>query len=150
MLLKDAAFDFEMEPGRPRAEFVADTVKALLWLAGAMRLRIPGVRFDGQLNFEAPLKEASELLRHRHAAYRLMVIGSAFDQEIPVPSVISDSDWQEIAFAHLAIADRSFTWGFMQERFPIQGKGEAQRLLENGENPFHFHLELDDFRLELP
>jgi hypothetical protein len=38
----------------------------------------------------------------------------------------------------------------MRERFPIQDKVEAQKLWENGENPFHFHLELDDFRLKLP
>jgi hypothetical protein len=150
MLLKEATVDFEMESGRPRAEFVADTVNALLWLAGPMRLRIPGVRLDGHLNFEAPLKKASELLRHRHTAYRLMVIGSAFEQEIPIPVEISDSDWQEIAFAYHAIVDRSFEWAFMRERFPIQDKVEAQKLWENGENPFHFHLELDDFRLKLP
>jgi hypothetical protein len=150
MLLKEATVDFEMESGRPRAEFFADTVNALLWLAGPMRLRIPGVRLDGHLNFKAPLKKASELLRHRHAAYRLMLIGIAFDQEIPVPVEISDSDWQEIAFAYHAIVDRSFAWTFMRERFPIQDKGEAQKLLENGGNPFHFHLELDDFRLKLP
>ncbi len=150
MLLKDAAFDFEMASGRPRAEFVADTVKALLWLAGPMRLRIPGVRFDGELNFEAPLKEVSDLLGHRHAAYRLMLIGCAFNQEIPVPAQLSDWDMQDISFAHHAIVDRSFTWGFMRKRLPVRDEGEVRKMLESGENPFYFHLELDDFCLKLP
>ncbi len=150
MLLKDAAFDLEMEAGRPRAEFVADTVKALLWLTGPTRLRIPGVRFDGELNFEAPLKEASDLLGHRHAAYRLMLIGLAFNQEIPVPAELSDWDMQDISFALQAIVDRSFTWGFMRKRLPVRDEGEVRKMLESGEHPFHFQLELDDFCLKLP
>jgi len=150
MLLKDAAFEFEMESRRPRAEFVADTVKALLYLAGPIRLRIPGVRFDGELNFEAPLKEASDLLAHRHAAYRLMLIGCAFNQEIPVPAELSDWDMQDISFALHAIIDRSFTWGFMRKQLPVRDEGEVRKMLESGENPFYLHLELDDFCLKLP
>jgi hypothetical protein len=150
MLLKDAAFDFEMESGRPRAEFVADTVKVLLYLAGPMRLRVPGVRFDGELNFKAPLKEASDLLAHRHAAYRLMLIGGAFNQVIPVPPALSDQDMQDISFALQAVVDRSFTWGFMRKQLPVRDEGEVRKMLENGAKPFYLHLELDDFCLELP
>jgi hypothetical protein len=146
MLLKDAAFDFEMESGRPRAEFVADTVKALLWLAGPIRLRIPGVRFDGELNFETPLGKSNHLLRHRWTAYLLMVIERAFNCQLSIPAEVSDKDWLDISFVHDAIVDRSFIWPFTQERLPLRDEEEARSMLENGETPFHFSLKLENFR----
>jgi hypothetical protein len=148
MHLKEAAFEFEMESGRPRAEFVADTVKALLWLAGPLRLRIPGVRFDGELNFETPLGKSNHLLRHRWTAYLLMVIERAFNREFSVPDEVSDKDWLDISFVHDAIVDRSFIWAFTQERLPLRDEEGANSILEleNGETPFHFSLKIENFR----
>jgi hypothetical protein len=147
MQLKDAAFDFEMEPGKPRAEFIADTVKGLLWLAGPMRLRIPGVRFEGELNFKTPLRESNHLLRHRWAAYLLMIIERAFGREVLIPAEISDKDWTDISFVHRAIVDRSFTWSFIQERLPVESEEQARRVVEYGENSFHLNLDIDDCNL---
>ena len=149
MRLKDVAYDFEMESGRPHAEFVADTIKGLLWLAGPMRLRIPGVRFEGELNFETPLKESNHLLRHRWAAYLLMIIERAFNREIPTPAEISDKDWLDISFIHRAIVDRSFTWSFIQERLPLENEEQAHRVVENGESPLQLSVEVNDFGREM-
>jgi hypothetical protein len=102
---------------RPRAEFVATTITALLGLAEEVRLVIRSTDIDLSLNLnniDLALPTISQMLQRRQTAYRLLVIEEAMGMHLSLPSTWSSKDVNEIAFIYHAIVDRSFVWPFTQ------------------------------------
>src|SRR5205085_9922874 len=65
---------YHIKERRPRAHFIADTLMAVIGLAGRLDLKISEPEVNTTLNFEQPLLEISKMLKRRQTAYRLMVI----------------------------------------------------------------------------
>ena len=95
---------------RPRAEFIASTLFALLGLSNEAHLRIPKIALDLRQRFELSLKRISQRLQMRQTAYRLMVIESATGLAFSLPQDYSGEDVETIAYLYHAIVDRSFVW----------------------------------------
>ena len=101
---------YQIEEQRPRAHFVANTLMAVLGLAGKVYLKISEPEVSTDLNLEPSLLEISKMLHIRQTAYRLMVIEEATGKQFLLPSAISERDIERIAFIYHAIVDRSFIW----------------------------------------
>src|SRR5437588_35256 len=101
---------YQIEERRPRAHFVADTLMAVMGLAGRLDLKISEPEVSTTLNFEQSLLEISKMLKRRQTAYRLMVIEEAAGKQFLLPSAISEGETGRIAFVYHAIVDRSFIW----------------------------------------
>jgi hypothetical protein len=101
---------YHVEERRPRAHFVADTLMAVMGLAGRFDLKISEPQVSTNLNFELHLLEISKMLKRKHTAYRLMVIEEATGKQFLLPSTISEKEIGKIAFVYHAIVDRSFIW----------------------------------------
>jgi hypothetical protein len=104
------SFSYHIEERRPRAQFVADTLMAVMGLAGRFDLKISEPEVSAHLTFEFPLLEISKMLQRRQTAYRLMVIEAATGKQFLLPSVISEKEVGTIAFVYHAITDRSSVW----------------------------------------
>lgn len=98
---------YHIEERRPRAHFVADTLMAVIGLAGRIHLNISEPEVSTDLNLEYSLLEISKMLHRRQTAYRLMFIEEVTGLRFLLPSGIWDRD---IAFVYHAIVDRSFVW----------------------------------------
>lgn len=138
----------EVAADNPRAHFVASSVQSLLWLAGPVRLRIPELRFDGLLNFTAPLEQIADFLQRRQAAYRLMFIEQVCDQSLSLPPFLSEVDLEALSFAYRAISERSVLQPFHQNAFPFRADERTRALLED-DRPFRYHLVLEQLGHEL-
>lgn len=101
---------YHIEVQRPRAHFVADTIMAVMGLAGRLDLKISGPIVSTILTVEPSLLEISKMLHRRQTAYRLMVIEEATGKQFLLPSAISEGEIKRIAFVYHAIVDRSFMW----------------------------------------
>ncbi|HVF57712.1 MAG TPA: hypothetical protein VM934_16280 [Pyrinomonadaceae bacterium] len=101
---------YRIEEQRPRAHFVADTLMAVIGLAGRFDLKISKPKVKTNLNIETPLLEISKMLHRRQTAYRLMVIETATGKQFLLPSAISEREIERIAFVYHAIVDGSFIW----------------------------------------
>ena len=101
---------YKIEEPRPRAHFIANTLMAVIGLAGKLDLRISEPSVNTNLNFEQPLLELSKTLHRRQTAYRLMVIEKATGNQFLLPSAISEMEIGRIAFVYHAIVNRSFIW----------------------------------------
>jgi hypothetical protein len=101
---------YSIEERRPRAHFVADTLMAVMGLAGRLGLNISEPEVSTNLNFELPLLEISKMLHRRQTAYRLMVIEKATGKQFLLPTRMWEREVKTIAFVYHAIVDRSFIW----------------------------------------
>ena len=101
---------YNIEERRPRTHFVADTVMAVMGLAGRLDLNIAEPNVSTPLNLELSLLEISKMLHRRQTAYRLMFIEEVTGKRFVLPSAIWDKDIGDIAFVYHALVDRSFTW----------------------------------------
>jgi hypothetical protein len=101
---------YNIEERRPRAHFVADTLMAVMGLAGRLGLNISEPEVSTNLNFKLPLLEISKMLHRRQTAYRLMVIEKAIGKQFLLPAAIWEKEVEAIAFVYHAIVDRSFIW----------------------------------------
>jgi hypothetical protein len=101
---------YYIEERRPRAHFVADTIMAVMGLAGRIDLKIPELEVSTKLTVEPSLLEISRMLHRRQTAYRLMVIEETAGKQFLLPSAISEREIKSIAFVYHAIVDRSFMW----------------------------------------
>ena len=102
---------------RPRAEFVATTITALLGLSEDVRLVIRSSGIDLSLNLnniDLALPTISQMLQRRQTAYRLLVIEEAMGMHLSLPSTLSSKDINAIAYIYHAIVDRSFVWPFKE------------------------------------
>lgn len=101
---------YKVEEHRPRAHFVADTLMAVIGLAGRLDLKMFEPDVNTNLTFELPLLEISKMLHRRQTAYRLMVIEEVTGKQFFLPSAISEKEIDKIAFINHAIFDHSFKW----------------------------------------
>jgi hypothetical protein len=101
---------YQIEEGRPRAHFVANTLIATIGLAGRLELKISKPEVSTSLYVEPSLLEISKMLHRRQIAYRLMIIEETTGKQFLLPSAISEKEIERISFAYHAIADRSFIW----------------------------------------
>ncbi len=131
----DVSVSFENAADRARASFVAATLQCLLWLAGPMKLRIPALELDLEVEFIAPLEEVNQTMHIRHVAYRLMVIERAFDRKLTRSLLFFDADVDRIAFVYHAIVDRSFVWPFFQAQFPFPANEQSLDILKDADRP---------------
>ncbi len=131
----EVGFYFENAADRARASFVAATLQCLLWLAGPMKLRIPALGLDLEVEFTAPLEEVNQTMHIRHVAYRLMVIERTFDQKLARSLLFFDADVDRISFVYHAIVDRSFVWPFFQAQFPFPANEQSLDILKGADRP---------------
>jgi len=136
---------YQIEQRRPRAHFVADTLMAVIGLAGRFDLEISKPKVSTNLNFELQLLEISKMLCRRQMSYRLMVIEKATGKQFLLPSAISKSEIEGIAFVYHAIADRSFVWHSGKMEFAVPATQEKLALLLQSEQPFNISLEPHSF-----
>jgi len=127
---------------RPRAHYIAATVQLLLMMDESSVLRINGLGFSGNMHFASSPKIASDFLRRRQIAYRLMVIEKAFKHEFSIPPRISDDDIANIDFVYRAVMDRIFEWPFFQDSFESPANDRARKLLTeiDGKHPFEIEI----------
>ncbi|HLM58027.1 MAG TPA: hypothetical protein VK422_18120 [Pyrinomonadaceae bacterium] len=135
---------YQIEERRPRAHFVADTIMAVIGLAGRLDLKISEPKVSSNLNFEMPLLEISKMLRRRQTGYRLMFIEEVTGQQFLIPSGIWDKEIEDIAFVYHALVDRSFVWprsGSFTGHIPATPKFAS--LFAQVVQPFPFSLPVD-------
>ena len=101
---------YHIKERRPRAHFIADTLMAVIGLAGRLDLKISEPEVNTTLNFEQPLLEISKMLKRRQTAYRLMVIEEAAGKHFLLPSAISEKEIEKIAFVYHAMVEHYFKW----------------------------------------
>jgi hypothetical protein len=101
---------YQIEEQRPRAHFVANTLMAILGLAGKFYLKMSEPEVNTDLNLETSLLEISKMLYRRQTAYRLMVIEGATGKQFLMPPAMSEREIERIAFVYHAIVDHSFIW----------------------------------------
>jgi len=126
---------FENAADKARASFVASTLQCLLWLAGPMKLRIPALGLDLEVEFTAPLEEVNQTMHIRHLAYRLMVIERAFDRKLAGSLLFFNADVDRITFVYHAVIDRSFVWPFFQAQFPFPANEQSLDILKDADRP---------------
>ncbi len=146
--IQEITIRIEVTADHPRTHFVASSVQSLLWLAGPIRLRIPEFRFDVLLNFTAPPEQIAYILQRRQAAYRLMCIEQVCHESLPLPSSLSDIDFDALCFAYCAITERSILRPFYQNTFPFRADEQARALLDANQS-FPYHLMLEQLGHEL-
>jgi hypothetical protein len=134
---------YQIEGQRPRAHFVANTLMAVLGLAGRAYLKISEPEVSTNLNFESSLLEISKMLHRRQTAYRLMVIEEAMGKQFLLPSAISEREIQRIAFVYHAIVDRSFIWSGGRLNSSIPATQENASQLAQVIQPFSWSLPLE-------
>lgn len=108
--IKEASLSFHVTEHRPRAHFIANTLYAMLGLAGPVRISIPDMLVDLGLCFNIPTSDLSKLLQLRQTYFGLMVIEKAAGLEFEIPEHISGYDLNSISFAYHAILQREFVW----------------------------------------
>ena len=107
--VEGAALQAALIEERPRADFVAATLSALLGLSEKVRLHIPEIGLDVERRFELSLLEVSQQLQARQIDYRLMVIEGATGLQFAMPpSGFSGEEIGDISFVYYAITQRSF------------------------------------------
>lgn len=101
---------YQIEEQRPRAHFVANTLMAVMGLAGKLDLLISEPEISTRLSLVPSLLEISKMLHRRQTAYRLMTIEKLTGKRFLLPTSMSEREIETIAFVYHAIVDRSFTW----------------------------------------
>jgi hypothetical protein len=108
--IKGASLSFAVGDHRPRAHFIANTMYAMLGLAGPITVSIPASKIELGLNFEVPPSKVGDLLQLRQTYFGLMVIEKATGVEFDIPLHISGEEMNSISFAYHAILMHQFVW----------------------------------------
>jgi len=108
--IKGASLSFPVGAHRPRAHFIANTLYAVLGLAGPITVSIPASKIELGLNFEVPPSKVVDLLQLRQTYFGLMVIERATGVEFDIPLHISGEEMNSISFAYHAILMHQFVW----------------------------------------
>jgi len=136
--LEISSLMFQLWPTQQPAEvaFVASTLNAALKLSRKVRIQVREIGLDLALTaYDSPLLEASNLLRERQTAYRLMVIERATGIDFgPLPSTISGEDVATISFIYHAIAHRTFVDGIRSVEVTTPANEEGFELLDRLKN----------------
>lgn len=115
----EVSVNTEFEIARARAEFIASTFLSTIGLAENVRLRIPEIELDLELQFQSSLSEISVMLQRRQMAYRLMVIERATGYEFEAPVSLSSAEMENLALVYYAIVERSFIFPFSTVTYPV-------------------------------
>lgn len=108
--IKGASLSFPVGAHRPRAHFIANTLYAMLGLAGPITVSIPASKIELGLKFEVPPSKVADLLQLRQTYFGLMVIEKATGVEFDIPLHISGEEMNSISFAYHAILMQQFVW----------------------------------------
>jgi hypothetical protein len=108
--IKAASLSLRVNDHRPRTHFIANTLYAMLGLAGPVKVSIPGLNIDLGLHFTMPPSEVAAFLQGRQTYFGLMVIEKGTGLKFDIPPHISGEEMNSIAFAYHAIAARQFIW----------------------------------------
>jgi len=108
--IKGASLSFRVGDQKPRAHFIANTLYAMLGLAGPITVSIPDSKIELGLNFEIAPSKVGELLQLRQTYVGLMAIEKAAGVEFDIPPYISGEEMNSISFAYHAILMRQFAW----------------------------------------
>jgi hypothetical protein len=134
---------YQIQEQRPRAHFVANTLMAVLGLAGRVYLKISEPEVNTTLNIEQPLLEISKMLHRRQTAYRLMVIEEATGNQFLLPATISKGEIERIAFVYHAIANRAFVWSGGSFNGPIPATPDAAFAFAQTNQPFKWSVPVE-------
>jgi len=146
---EELALDFELRSSRPRAKFVAASLRAMLGLSKTVHLRIPALAFDAPLKFSVPLEQVGKFCYDRWVSYQSMVIERAFGLEIEEPPRLSSEEQEEIAFVYRAIVERSTTRLFYQGEFTLRADERTRTWLDSGDS-FQYQFIIDGYKHTLP
>jgi len=107
---EQANLRIELDGDRPRCEFVAATLHAVLGLATEkVQCQVPEIGLDLTMSFElSPPRLVSQMLRRRQLGYRLMVIERATGTRFTLSESVSGADAVAADFIYHALVDRSF------------------------------------------
>lgn len=108
--IKEASLSLRANNHRPRTHFVADSLYAMLGLAGPVNVSIPSLNIELGLNFAMPPSKVATFLQLRQTYFGLMVIEKASGLKFEIPPHISGEEMNSIAFAYHAIVERQFIW----------------------------------------
>jgi hypothetical protein len=108
--IKDASWSLRLANHNARTHFIADSLYAMLGLAGPLTMAIPNIRLDLRLNFKIGTPEISKFLQLRQVEFGLMVIGKACGIDFEIPPHISGDEMNSISFAYHALVMREFEW----------------------------------------
>lgn len=108
--IKAASLSLRVNDHRPRTHFIADTLYAMLGLAGPVKVSIPGLNIDLGLHFTMPPSEVAAFLQTRQTYFGLMVIEKATGLKFDIPPHISGEEMNSIALAYHAIVAGQFIW----------------------------------------
>lgn len=134
---------YQIEEQRPRAHFVANTLMAVLGLAGKVDLKISEPEVSTDLNLESSLLEISKMLHRRQTAYRLMIIEEATGKQFLLPSAMTEEEIKKIAFVYHAIIDRSFIWPGGKLNSSVAATQENASQIAQIAQPFSWSLPLE-------
>lgn len=139
---KEAPVGIHVTSSKPRAHFIAASLQSLLLLDPSATLQVPELEFHATLYFTEPLALVSKFLRRRQLTYRTMVIEKAFDQELAIPSHVSETDRSNIEFVYYSVAERSFLWPFGQDFFDFPANEQVRALLDKLDGTYPFLIEI--------
>jgi hypothetical protein len=146
---EELSLDFDLKSPRPRAKFVAASLRALLGLSKTVRLRIPSLALNVPLEFSVPLEQVGKFCYDRWVSYQLMVIERAFGLEIDEPPGLLRKEQEQIAFVYRAIVERGATSLFYQGEFALRADERTRALLESGDS-FQYQFTVDGYEHSLP
>ena len=108
--IKNASWSLQLANHKARTHFIADTLYAMLGLAGPITVAVPNMRLELRLNFNMGTPEISKFLQLRQVEFGLMVIEKACGMDFEIPPQISGEEMHSISFAYHAISMRQFEW----------------------------------------
>lgn len=108
--IKEASLSLRVNDHRPRTHFIADTLYAMLGLAGPVKVSIPDLNIDLGLHFTMPPSEVAAFLQKRQTYFGLMVIEKTTGLKFDIPPQISGEEMNSIAFAYHALVAGQFIW----------------------------------------
>jgi hypothetical protein len=108
--IKSASISVHVKRHQPRAHFIADSLYAMLGLAGPVRVSIPSLNIDLGLDFVRRPSEVSKFAELRQMEFGLMVIEKATGAEFDIPPHVSGEEMNSIYFSYHAIVKGEFDW----------------------------------------
>jgi len=108
--IKEASLSLRVNDHRPRTHFMANSLYAVLGLAGPVNVSIPSLNIELGLEFAMLASEVASFLQLRQTYFGLMVIEKATGLKFEIPPHISAEEMNSISFAYHAILNQEFVW----------------------------------------
>src|SRR5712692_10582196 len=129
--IKNASVRLDVKRHRPRAHFIADSLYAMLGLAGPVRISIAGLSIDLDLNFAIRPSEVSKFAELRQMEFALMVMEKATGAEFDIPTHVSGDEMNSIYFSYHAVVKSEFDWRLNEMIQPIPATREMLTWFDN-------------------